>query len=452
MAQSRVYFSLSFLRIPFRLVLFYIKVIKMAQFSCPECPQTGDLSVITLHFNAEHQPKETSMQRNHYISFPHEQLPRYIPFINVNVIPEYRLNHLEMQLVQLYQANRVTPALFSQQMTAFAGMKARIEGKYPGICCFSPVWTVTPLINLSDSPFDINILLSKTYLNQDKIEAYRRIFTEDWVRVAQIGGSFLHKILPDIKETDPNTVTYHVKSKQFLERVPENSKEPKFTFITKHIGLYFKVNSLFFDLAAYNHSAMQISGLVSAYSAISAKIPILCVALKYWAQKRRIIGKQLNLPGSFAIFVLLIHFLQNYPNERKGICPQLQQNLQPRQHFRAATEGEIATFRGNSTSIGGLFVEFFRYYADFNWKNMGISMRQAGIVMKRPATIEIYIENPLPPYDNLADQYNDKSAVLRVMNEFRRAFFLVNRETNGLKRPKEFEGSLLWLVLDPSSY
>ena len=78
-------------------------------------------------------------------------------------------------------------------------------------------------------------------------------------------------------------------------------------------------------------------------------------------------------------------------------------------------------------------------------------MRRAGILPK-PEGVDVLIENPLPPYDNLADQYLDRTVFFRMSHEFKRAYTLLIGSTQDLNQPKAFESSLLSLLLDPSSY
>jgi len=422
--------------------------------SCPDCDKQDTPENVKKHFEAEHQPKETDIRYNRYVSFPHEQIPRSIDLIPSDPLPKYRESYIDTQLVQLFQQVRLAPEQYAAQRAQFLLLKNSIEEKFPEKCRVDPAWDELPRLALNTSPFDVVIRLSRTYLNPEKLRKYEQIEGDEMGRVAKIGGSFLNQILPIVKDLDNHAVVYYCKSKitttePHVRRVP--GQDPTFTLKLKYIGLYFQVNKLPFDISAYTNISFIRTALIKAYTDLSPTVTILCVVLKKWAEERRVTGKQLSLLSPFCIFVMLIHFLQNYPSDRQALLPQLQQNFAQGRYFRAATEEEMGRIRNCQYSLSALFCQFFHYYADFNWKGVGLSMRRAGILPK-PEGVDVLIENPLPPYDNLADQYLDRTVFFRMSHEFKRAYTLLIGSTQDLNQPKVFESSLLSLLLDPSSY
>ena len=424
------------------------------QWSCPECLLRDVPEAVRKHFKNEHLPVETDIRYNRYVSFPHEQIPRFISEVPLPSFPKYRETYLSAQLIQLFQEVRLSPQQYSAQLSLFGSLKSLIETQFPGECMVEPAWNELPRLALGSSPFDMVIRLSQGYLNGERLGKYTQMEADIGGRMTKIGGSFLRKVLPIVREMDKNTVVYYCKSKEIAagppaRRVP--GQEPSISLKLKYIGLYFQVNSLSFDLSAYNTISLIRTALIKAYTDLSPIVTILCVALKAWAEKRRITGKQLSLLSPFCLFVMLIHFLQNFPSDRNAIFPQLQKNFARGEYFRAATDAEKARIRNCPFALGELFHEFYHYYAKFDWKGVGLSMRQAGVLAK-PEGADVLIQNPLPPYDNLADQYIDRNAFFKMAHEFKRAYRLLNSSTDGMKQPKAFESSLLSLLLDPSSY
>jgi hypothetical protein len=424
------------------------------QWSCPECELRDLPEAVRKHFKERHLPVEMDIRYNRYVSFPHEQIPRFISDIPLPSFPEYRETYLSAQLIQLFQQVRLSPLQYSAQLSVFESLKSRIETQFQGECMVEPAWDELPRLALGSSPLDMVINLSQGYLNGERLGKYAQMEADISGKIATIGGSFLQKVLPIVRDFDKNVVVYYCKSKEIpsgpqVRRVP--GQEASISLKLKYIGLYFQVNGLSFDLSAYNTISLIRTALVKAYTDLSPMVTILCVALKAWAEQRRITGKQLSLLSPFCLFVMLIHFLQNFPSDRSPILPQLRQNFAKGEYFRAATDPEKASIRNCRFSLGELFHEFYRYYANFNWKGVGLSMRKAGVLAK-PEGADVLIQNPLPPYDNLADQYIDRNAFFKMAHEFKRAYMLLNSSTEGMKQPKAFESSLLSLLLDPSSY
>ena len=193
------------------------------------------------------------------------------------------------------------------------------------------------------------------------------------------------------------------------------------------------------DLSVNNSLAVVNSHLIGEYSKIDDRYRQLGLAVKLWAKSRGINDRSRGSLSSFALLLMLTHFLQ-----KKFILPDLQElaiglNLRSvkvegkdvrflqdkEEALRELAEiRNIAVKRGKAdpayftASAGVLLSEFFRFYG-FEYKSKLIRITDvhdpAGtcLIEERP----FQIENPFEPGIDIANV----NQIEKILQEFRRA-------------------------------
>jgi terminal uridylyltransferase len=158
------------------------------------------------------------------------------------------------------------------------------------------------------------------------------------------------------------------------------------------------------DINFSNRLAIHNTLLLRCYSHCDARVRLMVVFVKAWAQKRKINNPYLGTLSSYGYVLMVLHYLINVAQ------PAVVPNLQLEYHRNATLTAEETTCEGydirfwrsedaiiqaarhglmdppNTESLGSLLVGFFAYYArpGFNWTQSTLSLRtRGGIVPKR---------------------------------------------------------------------
>jgi len=182
-------------------------------------------------------------------------------------------------LAEKCQAN----AEFIEKKDSFmTGFNQYLETEIPG-CKLVPFGSAVNGLWLDESDLDISVSLAYCDERADKIRRLKQIC------------SAIYRLTGDRPET------------RFKARVPILHWQPQRTGLP---------NS---DISVNNDLAVSNSHLVGQYAALDYRVRQLTLVLKMWARARGINDRSRGTVSSFALTLMLIHFLQ-----RRQILPSLQ--------------------------------------------------------------------------------------------------------------------------------
>ncbi|XP_052742358.1 poly(A) RNA polymerase gld-2 homolog A [Bicyclus anynana] len=151
----------------------------------------------------------------------------------------------------------------------------------------------------------------------------------------------LNHILSYIKSFDPSAELIH-------------AKVPILKFRDERHGLQV-------DLNCNNVVGIRNTNLLHCYSRMDWRVRPLVALTKLWARAHRINDARRRTLSSYALTLMVVHFLQC------GVSPP----VLPR-------AGEVSRGRAlNRCSLGELFLNMLKYYADFPYEHSAISVRAA---------------------------------------------------------------------------
>eukprot|EP00928_Gymnodinium_smaydae_P079982 TRINITY_DN63795_c0_g1_i1.p1 TRINITY_DN63795_c0_g1~~TRINITY_DN63795_c0_g1_i1.p1 ORF type:complete len:470 (-),score=53.26 TRINITY_DN63795_c0_g1_i1:216-1580(-) len=207
------------------------------------------------------------------------------------------------------------------------------------------------------------------------------------------------------------------------------------------------------DVSVNNILAVANSRLLGAYSALDPRVRVLGLCLKAWAQARGINDRSRGTLSSFAIALMLIHFLQR---RSPPILPSLQDIAFSRCHPPALVSGvdcryatdaaqiseELSDLRAgqapNNESVGQLLVEFMWHFGHA-YRHGIIRIRDTRSLLPPGDESGCYlvVDNPFEPGKDVANV--DSSHHDTIRKEFRRARSLMvqGRSFNDVLRPVE---------------
>ncbi|CAK1541980.1 unnamed protein product [Leptosia nina] len=118
------------------------------------------------------------------------------------------------------------------------------------------------------------------------------------------------------------------------------------------------------DLNCNNVVGIRNTNLLQGFSRADWRVRPLVVVIKLWARAHRINDARRRTLSSYALTLMVIHFLQN--GAKPSIVPRA-----------IDVFNEMTPRSQNRTSLGELFVQFLQYYAEFPYSQMAISVRAA---------------------------------------------------------------------------
>lgn len=194
------------------------------------------------------------------------------------------------------------------------------------------------------------------------------------------------------------------------------------------------------DISINNTLAVANSRLVAQYMAVDARVPVLALAVKAWARCRGINDRSRGTFSSFALTLMLIHFLQH---RNVPVLPSLQdvaillkypavfiQGNDCRFCDRSSdVEAALNKLRGvsppNDESAGLLLHDFFRHYGyDYERGPIAIRDRSEFATREDEGLCYLLVDNPFEPGKDVANI--EVRLYTRLREEIRRAHALLN--------------------------
>uniref|UniRef100_A0A915DVI4 AAA+ ATPase domain-containing protein n=1 Tax=Ditylenchus dipsaci TaxID=166011 RepID=A0A915DVI4_9BILA len=182
----------------------------------------------------------------------------------------------------------------------------------------------------------------------------------------------------------------------------------------------------------YNHFAIDItcncligifnSHLLSYYSRLDERFPALAVLVKDQAKKVLVIDPRNGRLNSYAIILMLIHYLQCVvyppilPNLMK-LFPKMFGGLGDPKKLRYDCKLDLPKIPKNTRTLAELAYGFYNYYAQFDYESCGISIYDAKVFDRSCQTIynqdyAFFLEEP---YSKLTAAHNLKDRSLEEM-------------------------------------
>uniref|UniRef100_A0A915AW09 RNA uridylyltransferase n=1 Tax=Parascaris univalens TaxID=6257 RepID=A0A915AW09_PARUN len=171
------------------------------------------------------------------------------------------------------------------------------------------------------------------------------------------------------------------------------------------------------DLSLYNALALENTCLLREYSEIDRRIKPLGAILKLWSSYCGIRGASYGKLSSYALIVMLIHFLQRTTPPVLPFLQQAERYGRPKE--RKTVDGwdvyfcsaaEIGWKVENAESTSQLWLEFLGYYAEhFDFESVVVQIRMSEPVsklQKRWVWRPVAIEDPFDLDRNLSNGVN----------------------------------------------
>ena len=256
-------------------------------------------------------------------------------------------------------------------------------------------------------------ILSKHNLQDTKVEPFGSLVNNFMTELGDIDICLVPKdnnliqsfweYLEEIKE--------EVKNNQKIAEVILIERYPRFLILK----LKDKETNIDLDITVQNTLPIFNTKLIRLYSLLDQRFHILGIFLKFWVKKNKIHGALDKFLSSYALLILIIHYLQSIIDPK--ILPMLQevQNIQ-KEYIYHYEEKELKTNlyfeedltqienymnivndrRENTSSVVELLIGFFDYYA-YKYNHYLISISKS---YKKPLPEEETIAFPLEdPFD-----------------------------------------------------
>jgi len=196
------------------------------------------------------------------------------------------------------------------------------------------------------------------------------------------------------------------------------------------------------DISINNVLAVVNSQLVAEYVTLEERVRTLGLCLKSWASARGINDRSRGTLSSFALILMLIHFLQRRADP--PVLPSLQDVAfgrgEPAVHVggidcRYCTDREEISKEleylgagkpANRDHVGFLLLQFFRYFGH-DYRHGVIRIRNTAPLLPPAAETGQYlvVDNPFEPGKDVANVDASQHSVLK--KEFRRGWSLLSQ-------------------------
>jgi hypothetical protein len=159
-----------------------------------------------------------------------------------------------------------------------------------------------------------------------------------------------------------------------FRRTAYRGDEPKATFLAPS-SLGFSETSVPFDLSVNSLVPFYNAGLLKECGQLEPRARELILLVRRWAKDRGICHASKNHLPPYVWTILAIYYLQ------VGVCEE-GPLLPPVESFSVASVGAVP--KGSQTwsrstnacvSVGSLFKAFFRFYANFSWRDEAVGVR-----------------------------------------------------------------------------
>ncbi|XP_072938177.1 poly(A) RNA polymerase gld-2 homolog A-like [Epargyreus clarus] len=170
-------------------------------------------------------------------------------------------------------------------------------------------------------------------------------------------------------------------------------------------------NGLQVDLNCNNLVGIRNTNLLHCFSRTDWRVRPLVAAAKLWARAHRINDARRRTLSSYALTLMVIHFLQC--GTSPAVLPRASEAAggRPRAHNRA--------------TLGELFLNMLKYYAEFPYEQMGVSVREARRVplaaARAPCCTLLCVEEPFD-LSNTARSVYDPETFEKIVSTFRESY------------------------------
>ncbi|XP_025082762.1 poly(A) RNA polymerase, mitochondrial-like isoform X1 [Pomacea canaliculata] len=171
------------------------------------------------------------------------------------------------------------------------------------------------------------------------------------------------------------------------------------------------------DLSCVNVSGAKMSELMFLMGEMDSRVRLLMTTIKQWAKSCEVTRSHPGpWPSNFMLLSLLIFFLQTRSVPVIPSIRHLQALAEPEDHFQVdgvdyafVTDVQKLTPSKNNQKPEELLLEFFHYYAHFDFEMNGLSLIEAATFPK-PDSAAVFIENPLEVDHNISKNVSSSCA------------------------------------------
>mmetsp|Transcript_53185 Transcript_53185/g.173012 ORF Transcript_53185/g.173012 Transcript_53185/m.173012 type:complete len:427 (-) Transcript_53185:15-1295(-) len=194
------------------------------------------------------------------------------------------------------------------------------------------------------------------------------------------------------------------------------------------------------DISVNNALAVANSRLLAQYIQVDSRVRPLGLCIKFWASQRNINDRSQGTLSSFALTLMLIHFLQR---RTPPILPSLQDLAVTRGYPPLFIQGADCRYCSrpsdvtaamkqlkengvaNSESLDSLLQEFFLYFAhEYQRGTLAIRSRASFVQRLDEADCYLVVDNPFEPGKDVANV--EVRHYTRLHEEFRRAWSILS--------------------------
>ncbi|VDK55782.1 unnamed protein product [Cylicostephanus goldi] len=200
------------------------------------------------------------------------------------------------------------------------------------------------------------------------------------------------------------------------------------------------------DISYYNVLALYNTQLLRTYCAWDRRVAPVGIWVKRWAKSCDFGDASRGSLSSYAIIILLIHYLQNCD---PPVLPRLQEDFRNGEVKSVMVENHDVYYHKtlpgktewskNASSVAQLFVGFLDYFARFDFETQVVQIRRRKplLKMEKDWSRAMCIEDPFDLHHNLGSGVTKKMFVFiaRNIHNSRRRFMLpeIRREFLGKK-------------------
>ncbi|KAI6194509.1 Zinc knuckle [Aphelenchoides besseyi] len=189
------------------------------------------------------------------------------------------------------------------------------------------------------------------------------------------------------------------------------------------------------DISCSNKLAIYNTELLKTYTLLDSRLAPFVLAIKNWFKVMDLNDASTGTLSSYAITIMSIHFLQQIqPPVLIGLQDEDRVSLPNSEmvegwDVRFARDLDLIAFKSeNTASLGQLFVEFFDYFDEFDWKNQVVQIRHCSQTLykidKDWTRSSLAVEDPFELDHNLSAGVRTHKFmyILKCLNEMRSEF------------------------------
>jgi len=178
-------------------------------------------------------------------------------------------------------------------------------------------------------------------------------------------------------------------------------EEPKVTLLVPASTGIFP-DAVAFDLSVNSSMSRYHAALLEQYGEMEPRARALMMMVRRWSKDRAVCHVAKGHLHPYAWSLLTVFFLQAGDTEEGPRLPP----------YGEHSSRSVSTLKGwgSSISVGQLFQQFVRFYLDFDWQQVGVSVRLGQMASRsslpaggasRVTTVHLCVEDPCKPSRNL---------------------------------------------------